>query len=216
MPAHEITCKPAACAVAGPGPIRRTATESRSHASLHGRLHLISVLFSANAGSNRLPRANCRRSIPAGLGKPAYSDCCPNPSPARSPAGARQWVPTRATVYFNATGTELSTVGAGTLPVDCVSLDESLENESPTLIKFDIEGFELEALAGARETIRRHTPILAVSAYHRQKPPLGNPLRDPGYRGWLSLLFKASRDGGLGPGVLCHSPCRLKAALPIF
>src|SRR5579871_5835622 len=175
MPAHEITCKPAACAVAGPGPIRRTATESRSHASLHGRLHLISVLFSANAGSNRLPRANCRRSIPAGLGKPAYSDCCPNPSPARSPAGARPWVPTRATVYFNATGTELSTVGAGTLPVDCVSLDESLENESPTLIKFDIEGFELEALAGARETIRRHTPILAVSAYHRQKPPLGNP-----------------------------------------
>jgi FkbM family methyltransferase len=93
------------------------------------------------------------------------------------------------TVYFNSTGTDLSTTGAGTLSVDCVRLDESLKDESPTLIKFDIEGFELEALAGARETIRRHSPILAVSAYHQQSHLWEIPaaIRDiaDGYRYYL-------------------------------
>jgi len=121
-----------------------------------------------------------------------------------------------ATVYFNATGTELSTVGAGTLSVDCVSLDESLQNESPTLIKFDIEGFELEALAGARETIRRHSPILAVSAYHRQSHlwEITSAIRDiaDGYRYFLRP------HGTEGWDLVCYAipPCRLKATLPIF
>jgi len=72
------------------------------------------------------------------------------------------------TVMFNATGTQLSTMGAGGATVECVRLDDVLRTENPTLIKFDIEGAELEALAGAREIVRRCRPILAVSAYHQQ------------------------------------------------
>ena len=75
---------------------------------------------------------------------------------------------TAGTVRFNATGTDLSAVGSGGLSVECVELDKMLINETPTLIKFDIEGAELDALKGGRTSIRRHSPILAVSAYHQQ------------------------------------------------
>ena len=35
------------------------------------------------------------------------------------------------------------------------------------LIKTDLEGFEQEFLAGARETIARHRPVLLISIYHK-------------------------------------------------
>ena len=114
------------------------------------------------------------------------------------------------TVCFNSTGTDLSTVGSGTLSVDCVRLDESLKEESPTLIKFDIEGFEPEALAGARETIRRHSPILAVSAYHQQShlweiPSAIQNIRD-GYRYFLRP------HGSEGWDLVCYAipPSRIR------
>jgi hypothetical protein len=39
----------------------------------------------------------------------------------------------------------------------------------PTFVKMDIEGCELEALQGMRETIKRSHPILAVCLEHRQE-----------------------------------------------
>lgn len=47
-----------------------------------------------------------------------------------------------------------------------VPLDRALDGAPVSFIKMDIEGFELRALAGARETIRRHVPVLAISVYH--------------------------------------------------
>lgn len=46
-------------------------------------------------------------------------------------------------------------------------LDDVLAEASPTFIKADVEGAELSLLEGARETIRRLTPDLAFSVYHR-------------------------------------------------
>lgn len=74
----------------------------------------------------------------------------------------------RGTVAFNGTGTELSNAGAGQLIVESVTLDESLQSETPTIVKFDIEGAEPEALAGGRHTIQCHKPVLAISSYHLQ------------------------------------------------
>jgi len=53
--------------------------------------------------------------------------------------------------------------------VAVVSLDDCLDGEAPSLIKLEIEGSELAALKGARQTIVRHRPKIAVAAYHRPR-----------------------------------------------
>jgi FkbM family methyltransferase len=74
----------------------------------------------------------------------------------------------RETVCFSATGTAAAVIDrAGSLRVDCVPLDEILKTVQPTYIKMDIEGAELDALAGAKNTIQKYAPILAISVYHQ-------------------------------------------------
>lgn len=55
----------------------------------------------------------------------------------------------------------------GTLSISVNSLDNCLKNEKVDYIKMDIEGAELSALKGARETILREKPKLAISVYHK-------------------------------------------------
>jgi len=50
--------------------------------------------------------------------------------------------------------------------IEVVRLDDAVDGRI-TYIKMDIEGAELEALAGCRETIRRNRPKLAICVYHR-------------------------------------------------
>ena len=101
----------------------------------------------------------------------------------------------RARVAFEALGTEGSAIGMGgaetqrVTEVDCVTLDEVLEDTVPTHIKMDVEGAELDALAGARGVIARHAPVLAICSYHRQAdlwriPALIHSIR-PDYRFFL-------------------------------
>lgn len=52
------------------------------------------------------------------------------------------------------------------LQITCVALDEALPDFRPNLIKMDVEGAELQALKGARSTISRCRPALALSLYH--------------------------------------------------
>src|SRR6185503_19123389 len=76
----------------------------------------------------------------------------------------------RSKVHFDATGTMGSNISDnGSLEVDCVTLDENLEELqfTPTYIKMDIEGAELDALNGARNVIQKCMPILAICLYHR-------------------------------------------------
>jgi FkbM family methyltransferase len=70
-------------------------------------------------------------------------------------------------IGFNSGLGASSAPGSGPDFVQCVSLDNAM-SESPNLIKFDIEGFELLGLAGARRIIENHHPSLAVCAYHVQ------------------------------------------------
>jgi FkbM family methyltransferase len=71
-------------------------------------------------------------------------------------------------VLFTGDGTPGASMGTGAIQVDCVKLDDVLKDEAPTYLKMDIEGAELDALAGTRRIIERHSPVLAICSYHRQ------------------------------------------------
>jgi FkbM family methyltransferase len=78
----------------------------------------------------------------------------------------------RSTLHLEATGTASSAThlapSAGTIAVGAETLDALVNGARPTFIKLDIEGFEVDALEGARNTIERHAPVLAICVYHRQ------------------------------------------------
>jgi FkbM family methyltransferase len=61
-----------------------------------------------------------------------------------------------------------------TVPI--VGLDEILFGFHPNYIKFDVEGFEEEALCGMRTLIEHNRPMLAVSVYHRPEDLFYLPL----------------------------------------
>ncbi len=58
--------------------------------------------------------------------------------------------------------------GDGNVVVECIPIDDLAPAADPTFIKMDIEGAELDALAGARRSIQTHRPILSISVYHKQ------------------------------------------------
>jgi FkbM family methyltransferase len=71
------------------------------------------------------------------------------------------------TVLFNASGSVAASKScSGNTTVPCVPLDDLLENRRPTYIKMDIEGSEPDAIRGAKRTIVRDAPVLAISLYH--------------------------------------------------
>ena len=53
--------------------------------------------------------------------------------------------------------------------VEVITLDEFVEenNFEVGLIKLDVEGYELEVLTGAKETVKKFKPVMAISIYHR-------------------------------------------------
>ncbi len=111
----------------------------------------------------------------------------------------------RAQLPFRGSGTVGSAVAPdGTSLVDCAPLDELLDGRSPSYIKMDIEGHELEALSGARETIRQYKPKLAVCVYHKADhlwkiPLLMKELQPDAYPS-----PQATSGGWLGFGLLFH------------
>jgi FkbM family methyltransferase len=97
--------------------------------------------------------------------------------------------PNDGRVHLVADGTAASSIGETGEEVDCVTLDAALDGCSPTYLKMDIEGAELDALAGASRIIATESPVLAICCYHRQdhlwKIPLFIHSLNCGYRFYL-------------------------------
>ncbi|MBQ9301572.1 FkbM family methyltransferase [Butyrivibrio sp.] len=68
---------------------------------------------------------------------------------------------------FSNNGTESKISNDGSNQILVTTLDEYMDEIQPTFIKMDIEGAEYEALIGARKTIRKYKPKLAISIYHK-------------------------------------------------
>lgn len=60
--------------------------------------------------------------------------------------------------------------------INTVSIDEQFSGEKVSFIKMDIEGSEIEALLGAKETIKANRPKLAISIYHKKSDLYEIPL----------------------------------------
>lgn len=74
----------------------------------------------------------------------------------------------RGVLRFNAQDNVSSGISEnGNIEIPVISIDESLEGEPASFIKMDIEGAELNALKGAKETIRKYKPKLAICVYHK-------------------------------------------------
>lgn len=79
------------------------------------------------------------------------------------------------------------------IPAQCtiqiISLDDVVKESEIGFIKMDIEGEELSALRGAKKTIMRDKPLLAISIYHRRGDVLAimDYLHEliPQYRFWI-------------------------------
>lgn len=84
----------------------------------------------------------------------------------------------------------------GSVEVDCTTLDQALSDESPTFIKMDIEGAELDTLAGGTNVILKHDPLLAVCAYHEQNHLWQVPLAIHALRPESKLYLRSYRYDG--------------------
>lgn len=83
---------------------------------------------------------------------------------------------TNTTLQFNLLGNGSSSINEnGTTQINVVALDSQVK-EKVTFIKMDIEGAELEALKGGRETIVRYKPKLAICVYHKPEDIVEIPL----------------------------------------
>lgn len=92
------------------------------------------------------------------------------------------------TIFLDGSGAQAARSEDG-VEVPCRTLDGLLSDEMPTLLKMDIEGAEADALLGARGTLSRCRPALAVSLYHRPCDLWTLPLLirslEPSYRLYL-------------------------------
>lgn len=105
----------------------------------------------------------------------------------------------RKKVYFEDSGTMKSSISkTGSNELNCISLDEDFLNDTPTFLKFDVEGAEYEALVGAKNNIERAQPIVAVCVYHRPNDLWQLPLYlhslNNGYRFFLRTHDEDGRE----------------------
>lgn len=78
---------------------------------------------------------------------------------------------------------------SGSSVVEVTSIDAVLNGAEATFLKMDVEGSELKSLYGARKTIERYRPRLAICVYHKILDFIEIPLllleMNPSYRFYL-------------------------------
>ena len=72
----------------------------------------------------------------------------------------------KETLYFNEEKSFSTIYGKGTQSVEVDTID-NIVKEKVDYIKLDIEGAEQNAINGAKETIQKYKPVLAVCIYHK-------------------------------------------------
>lgn len=81
-----------------------------------------------------------------------------------------------SSVKFSSKHGRQSAVDSNGDMLESVCVDGILNGEKATIIKMDIEGAEYEAIKGAENTIKKFSPSLMISLYHRNEDMFKLPL----------------------------------------
>ena len=69
---------------------------------------------------------------------------------------------------FEEKGSASQIIKKGKVKIPVTTIDEVVGEEKVTFIKMDVEGSELESLEGAKMTIQKNMPKLAICCYHKK------------------------------------------------
>ena len=64
-------------------------------------------------------------------------------------------------------GSRITETTTGTVTIETAAIDEIVKDDKVTFLKLDVEGAEMKALQGAKNTIMKNKPRLAVCIYHK-------------------------------------------------
>lgn len=76
---------------------------------------------------------------------------------------------------FGMRGGRNSSIAENGIQIKSVSVDDIMKTETPTFIKADVEGEELKMINGMKETIKRNSPKMLISCYHRTEDLISIP-----------------------------------------
>lgn len=71
------------------------------------------------------------------------------------------------TVSFNSAAGRQSSIGKSGIETESVTIDELCDGREITYIKMDVEGAEIDAILGAKETLSSKKPKLNIALYHK-------------------------------------------------
>lgn len=101
----------------------------------------------------------------------------------------------KGTVYFNENNGSASAISTeGSFAINTITLDE-LVSESVSVIKMDIEGWELNALRGCKNHIISSTPKLAIAVYHNSQDFIEIPKLILNYNNNYKLYLRHYTEG---------------------
>ena len=103
---------------------------------------------------------------------------------------------------FRSQGILSTTCEDGDIVINAEAIDNVIGNNKVTYIKMDIEGSEMKALEGARNTISRERPVFGISAYHKA---------DDTFR--IMDFINECTGGGYKYYFRCHKPLPIDAVL---
>ena len=76
------------------------------------------------------------------------------------------YIPADDTVILANTNLNSNKMNENDKVIDIYSLDEYMSGKLVTFIKADVEGMEMQLLRGAKETIKKYKPKMAICVYH--------------------------------------------------
>ncbi len=90
------------------------------------------------------------------------------------------------TLIFSSNAGRQSAISSKGEEIEAVTVDELCKNKAVSYIKTDVEGVEIDALEGAKETLKEQKPKLNIAIYHRSSDIFEIPLKiakiNPDYR----------------------------------